>query len=192
MSDLDDDLEFFGLTPGQLDDEPDLGQEEMGGRTMVIQVTDERLAVCLFSVGIPLREDPPYVSVDMGPPGKPNIRTVYHFEPATPDGKTKTSDLVRAWSKDLEFIEKNPLHPFTIAMCVMKNMREFREHHQERGKPMVAFRAQVDGKWMNQLVVRGSRKHQAALKRGLKQVVLKPRGVKKRGSNRQKPKRRKR
>lgn len=134
--------------------------------TEIVFVSDKRLAACLIAVGVPLRKDPPYLQVKR-PDG--SIQTVFHFLPLDAQGQLKTAELVKAWSQDLAFIEANPMHPFTFAMCAIRNYQQILEH-LAKDKPWVQFKGHKDGKEVHLLVKEGSPKHQAALKKGLTQV----------------------
>ena len=144
---------------------------------MIYHVKDHGLAVCLYSCGIDLRKDPPYVSVDVGKPGKPNIITTYNFMPSDETGQLQTADCIKAWTKDIDFLEKlqdlpadDPLHLFGVAMATWKNSLKFREHHQN-DTPFVAYATRKNGKAAHLLVKRGSRRDQLAQKRGLRRVI---------------------
>jgi len=134
--------------------------------TAIVNVSDKRLAACLIAVGIRLRKDPPYTRVRRL---DGSIHTTFHFLPACDEGELKTADMVRAWGQDLDFIDKNPLHPFTFAMCAIRNYQQILEH-MKKAKPYVAFRVKRNGKPATLLVKEGSKKYEAAKKRGYRQV----------------------
>lgn len=135
--------------------------------TQIVQVKDKRLAAALIAVGIPLRKDPPYIQVRK----KDGKRiTIFHFEPYDPAREFKTTELIKAWSQDLEWIENNTLHPFTFAMVALRNYQDVLEH-LKNDTPYVAFEGYKNGRKAVTLVKEGSKKHAAAAKRSnLKQL----------------------
>lgn len=135
-------------------------------KTAIYQVKDKRLAACLLAVGIRLRKDPPYLQVKT-PDGA--ILTTFNFLPSCDEGLLKTGDLIKAWSRDLDFIKENPLHPFTFAMCAIRNYQDILEHLRN-DVPYVAFSVVAEGKRATLLVKEGSRKHKAAEQRGMKRI----------------------
>ena len=144
---------------------PDYGSELKAG-TEICFVSDTRLAAALVSVGVPLRKDPPYVQVKRA---NGALQTVFHFYPTDEQGQLKTVELIKAWSQDIRFIEANPLHPFTFAMCALRNYQQILEH-LATDKPWVQFEGKQDGKKVTLLVKEGSPKHKAATSKGLKQI----------------------
>lgn len=147
---------------------------------MIYNVRDHGLAVCLFSVGIPMREDPPYISVDVGTEESPRVITTYNFMPCSEDGALDTGKLIKAWTKDLDFLaevkewddrgEEHPMHSFSVAMAAWKNAWKFLDHHKN-DTPYVAYITKRKGRAAHMLVKKGSRKDRAAQKRGLRRVV---------------------
>lgn len=144
---------------------------------LVYQVKDHGLAVCLFSSGIDLRKDPPYVSVDVGTKAHPNIITTYNFMPSDEEGRLATGKCIEAWTKDLDFLatlgdlpDDDPMHIFGAAMATWKNSIAFREHHAN-DTPFVAYATKQKGKAAHLLVKRGSRKDKAAQKRRLRRII---------------------
>jgi len=144
---------------------PDTYGDTLEPGTEVIFVGDKRLAAALIAVGVHLRKDPPYVQV-IRPDG--STQTIFHFLPLDSDGVLNTTELIKAWGQDLDFIQANPLHPFTFAMCALRNYQSILEHLQN-DVPWVQFEGMKDGKKVNLLVKKGSRKEEAARKRGLRQ-----------------------
>ena len=138
----------------------------VGKGTAVVQVADKTLAACLLAVGIRLRKDPPYLSVRKSD-GK--VTTVFNFLPSCDEGKLKTTEMIAAWKKDLQFIKDFPMHPFTFAMCAIRNYQDILEH-VSHDTPFVAFKARSNGKPATLLVKEGSKKHEAAVKRGLVRI----------------------
>jgi len=139
---------------------------ELGKGVAIVQVRDKRLAACLIAVGIRLRKDPPYVQVRLA---NGEYNTTFNFLPADDAGVLKTLDMIKAWGQDLSFIAANPMHPFTFAMCAIRNYQDVLDHLRN-DTPYVAFRTKVDGKRATILVKENSRKHKAATDRGLRRM----------------------
>lgn len=140
-----------------------LGDAEKGD--MFVSVEDTALAAALVSVGIQLR-NPPYYHIKE----KGGERWVFIFNGLSADGTLSTTDCVAAWKKDLDFIKENPEHPFAFAMAAVRNYRSFLEH-QHGHVPYVMFSrsgGRVEEPVM--MVVEGSKKHKAAIARGLIQL----------------------
>lgn len=135
--------------------------------TQVICIRDYKLASLLFSVGIPLRKDPPFTHVKK----KDGTEVwTYNFFPCTPDGDITAGDCIKAWKQDLVFIEENPTHPITFALAMAKNLDRFAEHARTH-TPMVGFAVRHKDLGRATLLVKeGSRKHRAALDRKFKQL----------------------
>jgi hypothetical protein len=134
----------------------------------VVLVQDTQLAAAMIAVGIPLRQDPPYTHIERAD-GR-DIWT-YCFYPTDQEGEISAADCIAAWKRDLEFMKEFPLHPFSFAMAAVKNMT--RLHHQQTEvdpNPQIAFRVPSDKGIATLLVVKNSKKHQAALRRGYKQL----------------------
>lgn len=147
------------LPPLEADPEKDVNELSRG--TMVHRVTDFDLAVCLFSLGVPLRKDPPYTHAKLK---NDKEKWVFNFEGETRDGKDQTSDLIKAYNEDMKFIEANPEHPMTFAMSALKNRQKFLDH-MLRSKPYVAFRA--PGGKASILVIEGSRRYKNCIRKGM-------------------------
>jgi hypothetical protein len=81
----------------------------------------------------------------------------------------RTAELIKAWGQDLDFIKANPLHPFTFAMCAIRNYQQILEH-LKNDTPFVQFKGHQDGREVHLLVKEGSPKHEAAKRKGLQQV----------------------
>lgn len=143
----------------------DYGSELQQGQAVVC-VRDKRLAACLIAVGIQLRKDPPYVQISRK---DGTIQTTFNFYPSDDEGVLQTTDMVGAWGQDLDFIKENPMHPFTFAMCAIRNYQDILDH-LKRDTPYVAFRTKQNGRSATVMVKKGSRKHKAAENRGLKQL----------------------
>jgi hypothetical protein len=129
-------------------------------------VSDKRLAAALIAVGCHLRKDPPYVMVEYADGSR---RTTFNFLPTDADGVLRTEDLIKAWGEDLTFLDANPHHPFTFAMCALRNYQQILEH-LTKDVPYVQFHAKYQGRQAILMVKKGSRKEEAARKRGLQQI----------------------
>lgn len=77
------------------------------------------LAAALAAIGIPLAEKPFIRVVGDSAYGE---RTVWFFEPQSPDGKHQTKDLIAAWYDDAWHLA-NPEHPFAYIKCALRNRR---------------------------------------------------------------------
>ena len=136
---------------------------EVTNGTAVVHVRNLDLAICLLSVGVALRKDPPYTHLKLR---NGEHQWTFNFEPQDVDKQWKTMDLVVAFSKDMEWIEKNPLHPFTFAMCALKN-RDRLKTWMAKSTPFVAFKA-TGGATL--YVMEGSKKHRNAVAKGMVQL----------------------
>lgn len=132
--------------------------------TTIIQVRNLDLAVALLSVGVPLREDPPYTHVKFK---DGTVRWTFHFEPTDVDGVYKTSDLINAFNEDMKWIEANPRHPFTFCMVAVKNLEAFKSH-MLHDVPYLAFKAQGGRAVM--YVKEGSKKHKNCVVKRMQQL----------------------
>ncbi len=132
--------------------------------TYIHHVRNLELAVCLFSVGVPLRSDPPYTHVRLA---DGTDQTTYHFEERDREGQFRTADLIKAFSQDMAWIEKHAVHPFTFAMCAVKNLALFKEH-QTRSTPFVGFKAPNGDAIL--YVKEHSRKYRNCIAKGMIQV----------------------
>lgn len=139
----------------------DLNEVQQG--TAVIHVRNLDLAVCLLSVGVLLRKDPPYTHLKLR---NGEHQWVFNFNPTDSDGQFKTMDLVKSFSEDMKFISEKPNHPLTFAMCAVKNRASFKEH-MAKDVPFVAFK----GRGPAILYVKeGSKKHKNCIAKGMTQV----------------------
>jgi hypothetical protein len=139
------------------------GVNEITDGTAVIHIRNLDLAICLLSVGVALRKDPPYTHHKLKNGAH---QWTFNFEPKDSDGQFLTMDLVEAFKQDMKFIEENPVHPMTFAMCALKN-RELFKKHMSKSVPYVSFRAQGGA---TLFVKEGSRKHRNAVAKGMVQV----------------------
>lgn len=140
---------------------PSAAKSTSGGvGTEIIMVTNLDLAVCLLSVGIPLQKKPPYTYFEGSDGGR---RITFHFHSSDADGQFSTGALIKAYSQDAKFIAENPLHPFTFAMCAVKNLYAFKRHFL-KAIPHVGL---VRKKGQSPLFIeKGSKKHKQLLMHG--------------------------
>lgn len=136
---------------------------ELTQGTVIYQVQNLDLACCLLSVGIPLRTDPPYVHAEMKD-GREIL--VWNFREQNPEGDMKTQDLIAAFSQDMKWIDEHPDHPFTFAMCALKNRAKLLEHIQS-STPWVAFKGRGRGML---LVKKGSNKEARCVTKGMTRI----------------------
>ena len=145
--------------------EPDYDSVIQEG-TEIVHVTDKKLAACLLAVGIRLRKDPPYLMVERADGTK---KVTFNFLPRDDEGELTTAAMIRAWKQDMKFIEANPYHPFTFAMCAIRNYRDILEH-LSKDTPFHAFKASRKGKPATFLAKPGSDRYKAAMQRGWKRI----------------------
>lgn len=138
-------------------------QNKLDDNTLVIEVYDFELALCLASIGVPLREDPPYVHAEMGDGTE---RWKWLFRDKTADGKASTQELIKAWVQGEAFTRANPEHPLTIARCTLRNRETFVKH-MSNSVPRVTYLSQSGQTELSAL--RGSKRHKLLKANGLKQ-----------------------
>ena len=146
----------------------DTETDKIESGTQIIHVRDRMLAAAMLAIGIPLRKDPPFEHVKK----KDGTEIItYNFFPSTEDGDVTAGECIEAWKRDLDWIKENPQHPFTFAMCAVKNLISFDEH-AATNVPKVGFKTKHPAFKGDAilLVKEGSKKHKAAIKRGLKQL----------------------
>jgi len=131
--------------------------------TEIVHVRNLELAVCLVSVGVPLRKDPPYTHVRLS---NGEDKWTFNFHPRSSDKTYNTIDLCSAFSQDMKWIAQNPQHPFTFAMVAVKNLDIFKAH-MVRHVPYVAFSA--SGGAATLYVRENSRKHERCVAKGMVQ-----------------------
>ena len=139
-------------------------QPTIGQGTVIWKVSNTDLACCLVAVGIKLRKDPPYTHVKRSDGTE---QWTFLFEAQTEDGVLKTGDMIQAFTQDMKWIENKPDHPFTFAMCAVKNVHQFHEHMQN-DVPFVGFRSKSGRAIM--YVKENSRKHRRAIDKGMIQI----------------------
>lgn len=136
---------------------------EVKDGTAVVHVRNLDLAVCLLSVGVPLRKDPPYTHLRLK---NGEDQWTFNFDTTDSDGQFNTSDLIAAFKEDMKFIDENPVHPFTFAMCALKNLDSFKRHMLQ-SVPYVGFRAQGGA---TLFVKEGSKKYRNCKAKGMVQI----------------------
>jgi hypothetical protein len=132
--------------------------------TMIFHVKNLDLAVCLISIGIPLRKDPPYTHIRLL---DGTSDWTFHFESCDAQKQLKTSDMIKAFKADMEWIAKNPIHPMTFAMCSVKNRESFLSH-MARDVPFVGYKS--PGGTAVLYVKEGSQKQANCEAKGMKRV----------------------
>ena len=143
------------------------GEDQIKEGSSIIFVKDRELAAALIAVGIPPRKDPGYTHVKRADGSE---QWTFHFYHATEDGQITTYECIEGWKGDIAWIQANPMHPFAFAMAAIKNLNKLRDLAKQ-DIPFVAFRvAGSEGGTATLLVKEGGKKHQAAIKKGLKQV----------------------
>jgi len=135
---------------------------EVHNGTSVIHVRNLDLAVCLLSVGVLLRKDPPYVHHKLS---NGEHQWTFNFEPFDSDNQFRTMELVDAYKADAKFVKENPVHPMTFAMCAVKNLSSFKIH-MAKSVPFVSFRVQGGA---TLYVLEGSKKHRNCVDKGMVQ-----------------------
>lgn len=133
--------------------------------TVVYPVQNVDLASCLIAVGIPLRNDPPYV---YGKQENGDEVLVCMFHPHNEAKDLHTEELIAAFSQDMKFIEANPTHPFTFAMCSIKNRASILDHIKN-DTPQIGFRGRGKG---TLLVKEGSEKYHRCLAKGMRRTDI--------------------
>jgi hypothetical protein len=132
----------------------------ISNNTAIVRVTDLDLAVALFSVGVPLRQDPPYTAARLK---SGEIRWVFNFFPTTSDKKKKTMDLVRAYAESDKYIAEHPVDIFTGAMCALRNKSMFIER-LAKVRPWISFRSPTGQSTIQ--CIEGSKRHENYIKKG--------------------------
>tara|TARA_R110002153_G_scaffold84197_2_gene211029 strand:+ start:17946 stop:18353 length:408 start_codon:yes stop_codon:yes gene_type:complete len=135
----------------------------MKSGTNIVQVSNTDLAVCLASVGVKLREDPPYTHLVRGE----ETYWVFNFEATDVSGTLDTKKMCEAFSQDAKWMTDHPQHPFTFAMVALKNFRTFRDF-METSKPYVSFKAPNGASVLH--VVQDSKKHARCIEKGMVQI----------------------
>lgn len=123
------------------------------------------LAVCLLSLGIRLRSDPPLTHVRY-PDGFDEV--TFNFDSESEDGTIRTNDMIKAFSNDMQFIEKNPEHPMSYAMSAIKNRASLLDVIKN-SVPYIAFSSSKNGPPI--YVKEGTAKHKNCIAKGMQQVM---------------------
>jgi hypothetical protein len=131
-------------------------------QTVIHQVTDVDLALCLLAVGVPLRKDPPFTATRLAN-GK--VSWVFNFLSKTRDGKTPIGELIKAYTEADKYIAENPNDLFTGALCVVKN-RAAISAIASRVKPWLAYRSPAGKSEM--LCIEGSKRQMNLERKGWK------------------------
>ena len=170
--DIEDDDDLIGI-PDQLTDEDgmlaEIGDGDNEPQTqegdVIWRVANTELAVCLLSVGIPLRTDlNSYVHTKLK---DGTDQWIFLFGAEDRDGVLKTGDLIHGFTEDMKWIKEHPDNPFTYAMCAVKNLYAFKQH-MRRDVPFVGFRSPAGKSVM--WVKDGSRKYRNCVTKGMVQV----------------------
>lgn len=127
--------------------------------TAIHRVTDLYLAVCLISVGVPLRKDPPFTATRLT---NGQLKWVFNFEGKTSDGKKTTAELVKAFIESDKYIAENPVDLYTGALCFAKNLSRILEF-MPRVKPWIAFRSPSGQSTI--MCLEGSKRHANYIKK---------------------------
>lgn len=127
--------------------------------TVIYRVTNFDLAVCLYSVGVPLRQDPPFTAARLK---NGHIAWVFNFYDRTADGKKKTAELAKAYVESDKYIAENPVDLFTGALCAMINRAKFLER-MDKVKPWVSFRSPSGQSTIQ--CIEGSQRHENYIKK---------------------------
>ncbi len=126
-----------------------------------IPVANLDLAVCLLSVGIPLYTHKTHNHVRLKDGRE---KWVFNFQVSDKDGTLDTQELIKAFSEDMKWIEENPEHPFTFAMCAIKNM-DWMKANMVRSVPIVAYKSAGGSAVL--FVMEGSKKDKNCIKKGM-------------------------
>jgi hypothetical protein len=145
--------------------EPQEPKNKVVSGTIIIHVRNTQLAACLISIGVALRNDPPYTVKEL--PNGERV-TTWNFEPKSRDGIHLTQELIKAWVHEPKWSEEHPTHPFTFALHALKNYRQMVEHIHSQ-KPWVAYLSEtgVHTIW----VIKGSEREQTCIDLGLERIA---------------------
>jgi len=131
----------------------------------VVIVEDTLLAAAMVAVGIPPRSPGMQKERFKNKPDK----FLFLFFAESADGTMRAEDCLKAWKEDLDFIKNNPKHPFAFAMAAVKNYKAWLEQ-MNTTTPYLKFSATGNTTSAVVSVLEGSKKHQACINRGLKQL----------------------
>jgi hypothetical protein len=145
-----------------LESPTDFRPSQFGKGTEIFFTDNTKLAACLIAVGFSLRTDPAYTYEEKGD-GRKAVKWL--LKNKSDDGMYSAVELLKYWREDTDFLDRNPDHPFAIAMSAVKSTQAMNDHLRMQ-TPYVCFKF---GK-RKLYVKKGSRKHQKAISEGRKQV----------------------
>ncbi len=106
-----------------------MGEINIGSGTSTEQDFDTRdshLVAALLAVGVrPVKAAPCRVMTRADRPGE---AVQFYLQPRSECGRYRTRDLLQAWVEGVEWVEKNPEHPFAYAMACALNYRNILRH----------------------------------------------------------------
>lgn len=126
-----------------------------------IRVANLELAVCLLSVGVPLYKHKSHNHVRLKD-GKE--KWLFNFQECSEDGSMNTQELIKAFSEDMKWIHQNPEHPFTFAMCAVKNM-DWLKANMVRSVPIVSYKSPSGSAVL--FIKEGGKKEKNCIKKGM-------------------------
>lgn len=75
-----------------------------------------------------------------------------------------TQELIKAFSEDMKWIHQNPEHPFTFAMCAVKNM-DWLKSNMVRSVPIVSYKSPSGSAVL--FIKEGGKKEKNCIKKGM-------------------------
>ena len=139
-------------------------QTALVAHSTVIQVRDELFASALSSIGVPFADpERPFTTVEYGDGTRV---TTWVFKDCTADGLMKVMPLLVAQKDPALWIENNPEHPLTFALCGAMNAKRFHEAAITM-QPLVGFKMR-NGNVL--YLYRDSRKAKHLLANGVKPI----------------------
>jgi hypothetical protein len=130
---------------------------------VVVQVRDVVIATALLSVGVPLYESSPGMVLEYEGEDR---RPLWNFHQWDKDKIVDARKCATQAAKDpMEFCQDNPTNPFSFALMALLNY-PIMYRGVQTATPLIPMQA---GEGVL-LVTKGSRKHRAALKRGLQPI----------------------
>jgi hypothetical protein len=125
-------------------------------------VTDLVLASALLAVGVPLLATPKLISFGNG-----RRQAVFTFAASDPERIVNTQAAVRLATKDpYAYIASNPVCPLSFALAGIIRYADYARQFQT-SRPVIPMTAPGKGASAVLWVTEGSRKHVAALRRGM-------------------------
>jgi hypothetical protein len=132
-------------------------------------VKDRVLAAALLSVGVPLARPAKLVQYASG-----HRQAIFIFQSHDPERIVDVSKALVASSDPFRYVAENPVCPLSFALAAIINFADIeRKHLSERAVVPMAVHDQQGVKthlWLTE----GSRKHIAALRRGMKPATAEP------------------